>query len=383
MPRSFPPAASRGSNQLVIYRRGDSGPAVAEVRGKLAALGLLPADGSDRFDEACDRAVRGFQQTRGLLADGIVGPDTYRALDEARWRLGDRVLSYAPAHPFVGDDVTELQRRLLEMGFHVGRCDGILGAATAAALQEFQRNVGLVADGTCGPKTLRALQQLSRTVSGGRPDLMREEERLRSSGTGLGGKVVVIDPGHGDGDRGGQAHGLTEAELVTDLASRLEGRLGAVGVRAFLTRGPDGRPSDAERAQFANTAGADLVVSLHVDAARSPRCNGVAAFHFGGPVGTSPVGERLAWLVQREVTARTDLLDCGVHPKTWDLLRLTRMPAVRLEAGYLTNPQDAARLADPEFRDTLAEAVVAAIRRLYLPRELDPLTGEMHLPVAS
>lgn len=382
MPGSFLPA-SWGSEQLVIFRRGDSGPAVAEVRVKLAALGLIPPDGSDRFDDDCDRAVRGFQQTRGLRVDGLVGPDTYRALDEARWRLGDRVLSYSPTHPFVGDDVAELQRRLLDMGFHVVRCDGILGPATAHALQEFQRNVGLVADGTCGPKTLRALQQLSKTVSGGRPDLMREEERLRSSGSGLSGKVVVVDPGHGDGDRGAEAHDLAEADLVMDLAQRLEGRLGAMGVQTFLTRGPDGLPTEPERAQFANATGADLVVSLHVDAAPSAICNGVATFHFGGPVGASPVGERLAWLVQREISARTDLLDCGVHPKTWDLLRLTRMPAVRIEAGYLTNPQDASRLANPEFRDTLAEAVVAAIRRLYLPRELDPLTGEMHLPVAS
>ncbi|HVA60832.1 MAG TPA: N-acetylmuramoyl-L-alanine amidase [Mycobacteriales bacterium] len=366
-----------------LYRRGDVGPAIAEMRAKLAALGLLPVDGSEAFDDDCDRAIRGFQQARGLRVDGLVGPETYRTLDEARWQLGDRVLSFSVTHPFVGDDVAELQHRLLDLGFDAGRSDGILGPRTATALREFQRNVGLVADGTCGPKTLRALRQLSRTVTGGRPDMMREEMRLLAGGAALAGKVVVIDPGHGDRDRGAQGHGLDEAGVVEDLAARLEGRLGAVGVAAYLTRGSDNGPADEIRAQFANNAGADLLVSLHSDAAPSPGCNGVATFYYRGTRGGSAVGERLADLVRGEIVARTDLLDCGTHPKTWELLRLTRMPAVRVEVGYLTNPGDAARLGAPEFRDTIAEAIVAGIRRLYLPRDLDVSTGQLALPALA
>ena len=172
-----------------------------------------------------------------------------------------------------------------------------------------------------------------------------------------------------------------EAALVEDLAARLEGRLTAVGVRTLLTRGPDNRPTDVERADFANAAGADVVLSLHVDRAASPRCQGVASYHFGAGRGTmSTVGEQLASLVQREIVARTDLLDCRVHEKTWEILRLTRMPAVRLELGHLSHPGDAARLADPAFRDTVAEAVLVAIQRLYLPADLDPPTGVMRLP---
>ena len=69
-----------------------------------------------------------------------------------------------------------------------------------------------------------------------------------------------------------------------------------------------------------------------------------------------------------------------MHEKTWELLRLTRMPVVRLELGYVTHPGDAARLADPAFRDTVAEAVLVAVQRLYLPPDLDPPTGVMRLP---
>ena len=143
---------------------------------------------------------------------------------------------------------------------------------------------------------------------------------------------------------------------------------------------------------FANSAEADLVVSLHVDGDDDPECNGLATYYFGtvpegqehgegqGRGRRSTLGARLADLVQREIVARTDLLDCRIHPKTWDLLRGTRMPAVRIEVGYLTNPRDAARLASAEFRDSVAEGVIAAVQRLYLPADADVTTGSMLIP---
>jgi N-acetylmuramoyl-L-alanine amidase len=363
-----------------LFRLGDCGPAVAEIQATLVGLGLLdPPSTEPVFDQATDRALRNFQQRRGLSVDGIVGAETYRALVSARWRLGDRLLTLATL-PYVGDDVATLQERLLELGFDAGRVDGVFGPRTEKALRGLQREYGLVADGACGPATLRALRQLGRKVTGGSPHALRESEALHRSGASLPGKVVVIDPGHGAADRGATGYGLEEAAVVEDLAARLEGRLSAVGVRALLTRGPDSNPSDAERAAFANAADADLVLSLHVDQG-PPGSNGCASYHFGTGKGvTSTVGEKLASLVQREVVARTDLLDCRVHEKTWELLRLTRMPTVRLELGHLSAAGDAARLADPAFRDTVAEAVLVAVQRLYLPPDLDPPTGVLRLP---
>ena len=366
---------------MQLIRRGDTGPAVAEVQAALVAVGQLAAVPEEpALDEATDRAIRAFQQQRGLAVDGLVGPETYAALQAARHRLGDRILSHH-TRMLVGDDVAALQERLAELGFDPGRADGVFGPLTENALKGFQREYGMRPDGVCGPATLRALKQLGRLVVGGRPQQLREAERLRSAGSALTGKVVVVDPGHGGPDRGATAHGLDEATLVQDLATRLEGRLQAMGVRVLLTRGWDSCPTDAERAALANDASADLLVSLHVDQATSPRCHGVASYHFGTGTGTtSTVGEQLAGLVQREVVARTGLLDCHVHAKTWALLRLTQMPAVRVEVGHLTSRDDAALLADPAFRDTVAEALLAAIQRLYLPAELDPPTGALRLP---
>jgi N-acetylmuramoyl-L-alanine amidase len=389
------------------YRRGDDGPAVAEVRSKLRLVGLLTdLDGPEparavvtaTFDEATDRAVRAFQQQRGLPVDGIVGPATYQALDEARWRLGDRILFYVPARLLAGDDVAALQQRLLDMGFDCGRVDGLFGVETDVALRDFQRNTGLVADGTCGPATFKALTRLSRTVTGGRPHDMRDSEAINRAGPTLSDKLVIVDPGRGD--EPGAAS--TSDDLVYDLASRVEGRLSATGCTAFLTRGPEtgglgarldardapdlvdlvSRPGEVQRAEFANAAGADLLICLQAAAHDNPEASGVATYYYGSDRygHYSAIGARFAGLVQREICARTDLVDLRTHPMNWDLLRRTRMPAVRIEVGYLTNAGDAARLADPAFRDVLAEAVVAAVQRLYLPPDQDAQTGFLRIP---
>jgi N-acetylmuramoyl-L-alanine amidase len=368
-------------------RRGETGMAVAEIRDILATLTLLPpADGTgDDFDAATERAVRAFQQSRGLTADGVVGIETWQALDAARWRLGQRALYYAVSEPIVGDDVRQLQERLLEMGYDPGRPDGVYGDRTAKAVGQFQREVGLSPDGACGPQTLHALRRLGRKVVGGRPQLLRESVAFRSSGPALVGKRIIIDAGHGGPDPGVVVpDGIlrwTEADLAWDLAARLEGRLAAAGMRVHLTRGPSqaAELTDRDRVRLANELGADLFISLHVDAHTDPAADGVAAYHFGSISGgvSSTVGERLAGLVQREIVARTGMRDCRIHPKSWDILRLTRMPAVRVDVGYLTSPLDRERLVDPAFRDRVVEAMMAAVQRMYFREESDVPTGSI------
>lgn len=381
-----------------LLRLGDVGPRVRAVREQLTAVGVPTAPDGDpgTFDAGLDRALRAFQQQRGLSADGIVGGETSRALEASRWRLGDRILRYTPGHLVHGDDVVELQERLQQLGVLDDRVDGRLGPATERAVRELQRGLGLLPDGTCGPDTLRALARLERTVSGGDVAALRDHDRVARTGSSLVGRVVVLDPGHGGEDTGARGHGLVEADVVLDLALRLEGRLSASGVTAVLTRGTDQSPTTDERVRLAEEVAADVLLSLHCDtngngsdtigsdestAGAGSAAQGVACFYWGDErVGTrSPVGARLAGLVQREVLARTDLVDCRTHPRTWDLLRLTRMPAVRVELGYLSDAGDARRLADPAFRDTCAEAILVAVQRLFLAEGDDATTGTLSL----
>ena len=315
--------------------------------------------------------IRSFQQERGLHVTGELNDQTQRALEEARWKLGDRSL-YLQQSPYMrGDDVAALQARLTEMGFHCGRVDGIFGAMTEAAVKEFQKSVGVVVDGKCGPATIIGLLRLTKIVSGGAPAALRESALQKNRGPALANKVIVIDPGSAD----------YEKEIVYDIAQRLEGRLLALGASVFLTRGTQNNPAEAERIAFTNKSGADLLISLHIDSHTNSEAHGVATFFYGNDQHGvhSIVGERFASLVQRELCARTDFLNCRAHAKTWDSLRLTSAPAVRVDLGYISNEGDAARLARAEFRDTVAESFIIAIQRLYLSVEDDAKTGTLRI----
>lgn len=365
----------------MLLRRGDRGAAVAEFREALASLQLMPSlNGTDRslveFDAATDGAIRNFQQRRGLIVDGIVGPVTIRSLTDARWTLGDRPLTYTLSARMSGDDVMALQTRLAEMGYNTGRPDGVFGPLTDACVRDFQRHRGLLEDGVFGAGTYRELNRIGRMVTGGRPQYLREYQLVRQSGPRLHGKHIVLDPGHGGDDPGWSVADVRAADLTYDIAERLRSRMTTTGMRVSLTRGRHENPTAEERAGYANRVGADLLLSLHIDGSTSPQACGIATFHFGSDSGaTSTVGETLAQLVQRELVARTRFADCRVHHRPWDVLRLTVMPAIQVEMGYLSNPDERMRLLSDDFRNRLADGMLVAVKRLYLDGRDDPQTG--------
>jgi N-acetylmuramoyl-L-alanine amidase len=365
------------SDQLKI---GDRSDAVAVIANTLTRLGIH-SNPTDLFDEGLAQAIKAFQQERGLTATGLINEITQRCLDEARWKLGDRILALQSDSLMRGDDVSNLQDRLIQMGFNCGKVDGIYGSRTEASVKEFQKSVGVVVDGKCGPVTLISLMRLVKTVSGGAPTALRESVRHAVASPALASKVIVIDPSWGGDFTGENQNGVIESEVVFDLAQRLEGRLIALGVNVVLTRSAKNSPLEKDRITTANSVNADLVIALKVDSYKNEKANGVATYYYGrdGAGVHSVVGERFANLIQREICARTDLLNCRTHAKGWDLLKLTTAPTVRIDLGYLSNPQDAKRLGSPAFRDQLAEAMIVAIQRLYLSSDDDAKTGTLRI----
>ena len=164
------------------------------MQRRLGAAGFPPTPVAEAglFCAATEESVREFQRARGLRVDGRCDADTWAGLVEATWQLGDRLL-FLTAPNLRGDDVAELQSRLGRIGFDCGKVDGILGPDTARALQDFQGNCGLVVDGTCGPVTLQAIERVSRqTGTGPGVATVRERDRLRMSSSSLRGLRVVI-----------------------------------------------------------------------------------------------------------------------------------------------------------------------------------------------
>jgi N-acetylmuramoyl-L-alanine amidase len=306
-----------------------------------------------------------------LIVTGKIDEPTLRTIDEARWKLGDRTLSFVPGKPLRGDDVATLQSRLVEMGFDCGRVDAVFGVRTDGAVKEFQKSVGVKVDGVCGPATIMSLMRLLKTVSGGAPTQLRDNANRAVRGPALANKIIVLDPSSLPED----------SEITFDIAQRLEGRLIALGVTVFISRSSVKDPSESDRIKFANESGADLVISLHTDTYKNELAHGITTYYYGNELHGihSVVGERFAALVQREITARTDLLNCRTHAKSWDLLRLTKAPAVRIDLGYLSNPGDVKRLSDVTFRETIVESIMVAIQRLYLSAENDAKTGTLKI----
>lgn len=348
-------------------RAGDETPGVRDVQERLARLQCYAGPLDGRFGSETERAVRAFQRDRGLAADGIVGPETWRALVEADHQLGDRLLWQA-SRMLRGDDVRELQHRLNQLGFNAGPEDGIFGPQAHAAVAEFQRNAGLVVDGVAGPLTVAALRRLRRDHQfGGVGVRAREREWLRNVvARGFSGIRLLIDPAHGPDDPGATGPaGHVEHQVTWQLSRRLAARLSARGAEVLLSRGPGLTPSASERATFANEQGVVAVISLATGHHHTPTASGSACYYFGASHFTSEGGQRLAEALQDACLVAGACPDARTHPVRWTILRETRMPAVVCEPGFLTNPADECWLADPISQETLANTFADTIAAFF------------------
>lgn len=221
--------------------------------------------------------------------------------------------------------------------------------------------------------------------------------------------VIVLDPGHGGVETGAVGpRGLAEKDVALDLARRIEALLETeAGLTVVLTREDDRLVPIEERTAIANHNRAELFVSIHLNSSPATGAYG-AETYFLAPEATDdeartlaalenrafdPTGEaadargaadadsreldlvlwdlaqnqyladsgRLAEAVQRELNALAGIRDRGVRQAPFAVLMGATMPAILVEAGFLSNPAEEARLREEAYRQKVAEAIARAV----------------------
>ena len=319
-----------------LYRSGDSGTAVRDIQDRLGALGFpCSADPRGEFGPTTKSSVVAFQRNRGLPADGIVGPETWRAIYEAGFRLGDRLL-YHRRPMQRGDDVAELQRRLNSLGFDAGKVDGILGPNTLQALVDFQQNRRMAEDGIAGPRVLAELHLVARATQKTGREAIREREWLRALPHSVVGARVFLDPACRDTD---------EADRTWLAAGETASILQQEGAIPLLSRSKDTALPERIRARRANRLGASLIVSFQL-----PYAEPAAVFFFASSMSRSEAGAMLA-------AAVADRIGLPFEGRAHPILKETRAPAVVV--------------ATHDLDEDLGKMVATAIRGFFASAQND------------
>lgn len=177
---------------------------------------------------------------------------------------------------------------------------------------------------------------------------------------------IGIDPGHGGKDPGvvdpiqpEQEDFLysEEKHVVIPIGLELKRLLEAAGHEVIMTRTGDETLSLAQRTKILNDSKCDIAVSIHINSSTSSTPNYVATFIQG----TGGQAEKIAKCVQPRLVQATGWPDGGIKVANLHMTRETKMPAILMELGFLSNPAQERQLADPVFRLKLAQAIADGI----------------------
>jgi len=165
--------------------------------------------------------------------------------------------------------------------------------------------------------------------------------------------VVVVDPGHGGRDPGAIGiGGLREKDVVIDISRRVAENLSRAGLQVVMTRQNDVEIGLDARVKLAQRMNATLFVSIHANAMPAGRSdvNGLETYYYSSGLG-------LARSIHKAILESIRLPDRGVRKARFYVLRNTSMPSVLVETGFVSGNSDSRRLADPNYRKQMADAI--------------------------
>jgi len=192
--------------------------------------------------------------------------------------------------------------------------------------------------------------------------------------------LVVIDAGHGGQDSGTIKNGMVEKDVTLDVAHRVERLLQERGLVVALTRADDMYVSLQDRSTMANNQPESVFVSIHFDDAGRTAANGVETYYAAHPISfpervaswlpflqrtsSEPPNlesQSLATSIQESLVARTQAANRGTRPQQFYVIANVRHPAVLVEGGFLTNKDEAVKLANTDYREQMAIGIAEGI----------------------
>ena len=170
-------------------------------------------------------------------------------------------------------------------------------------------------------------------------------------------RTVVIDPGHGGHDKGGQWGLVYEKHLALDTSARLEAELKKRGYRTVMTRRSDYFISLPERVRITNQYSNAIFVSVHYNYTWKQHVSGLETFY------TSAQSRDLASFVQDGMLRKVRCTNRGAKFARYYVIRNNSCPAILVECGFVSNPQERQRMKSAWFRQALAEGIADGIDR--------------------
>ena len=312
------------------------------------------------------KAIKKFQQDRGLVVTGFIDDETWLELTGAGYKIGDRLL-YLKNPPFRGDDVKTLQSWLKTLGFYKFNENGIFCENTHKALTEFQKNMKLKTDSILGGETLHHLKNLKRMIdshSSSNYPYIKNFKDLKDSE----GFKVIFDYGENFNDiTANLNHFKDKIYICKSIAGYCRDMLLHLGIESDFTVREDDNLSLflLDRIKNANNSNADILISLNLGYSCEPEANGSSCFYFKGSKSYSITGKLIANLIQDKLVKNLGLVDCRVHGANYAILKETIMTAVLVEPAFLSNQFDRIKLQDTEYQISISNSITDAIAEFF------------------
>jgi N-acetylmuramoyl-L-alanine amidase len=172
---------------------------------------------------------------------------------------------------------------------------------------------------------------------------------------------IFIDPGHGGNDPGAVGNGLKEKDLTLKIAKKIKPKLtNYENVQVKLSRENDTYLTLSERAKMANDWGADIFISIHINAGGGI---GFESYIYNGSVSSSTIAYQN--IIHEEIVKATGWNDRGKKRENYAVLRKTKMPALLTENGFIDNKTDANKLKQNAFIDKIAQGHVNGLVKAF------------------